>query len=259
MSHLDFLSSLVTAHSPALLAMFAGAAFLAGLARGFSGFGAALIFVPLASAIVGPRIASTVLLVVDGVLTLGMIPPAFRMADRREVFTMAAGAFVGVPVGTMLLSKGDPLTLRWLISGVVVVLLVFLVSGWRYSGRPKTPLTLFTGLLAGLFSGAAQLGGPPVVAYWLGGALKGAFVRANVILYFAVSTVFSIASYFFGGLFTVDVFVFFLLALPFYGGGLYTGARLHGLADEAAFRRICYGLIAISAVIGLPVFDQLLK
>ncbi|MBB4281375.1 putative membrane protein YfcA [Agrobacterium tumefaciens] len=141
MSHLDFFSSLITAHSPTLLAMFAGAAFLAGLARGFSGFGAALIFIPLASAIVGPRVASAVLLVVDGVLTLGMIPPAFRMADRREVFIMAAGAFVGIPVGTLLLSKGDPLTLRWLISGVVVVLLLFLVSGWRYSGRPKTPLT----------------------------------------------------------------------------------------------------------------------
>ncbi|CUW88808.1 hypothetical protein AGR1B_Cc120169 [Agrobacterium fabacearum S56] len=52
---------------------------------------------------------------------------------------------------------------------------------------------------------------------------------------------------------------FFLLALPFYGAGLYAGARLHGLAEEAAFRRICYGLIAISAVIGLPLFDSLLK
>ncbi len=259
MSHLDFLSSFVAAHRPVLLAMFAGAALLAGLARGFSGFGAALIFIPLASAIVGPRVASAVLLVVDAVLTVGMIPPAFRMADRRDVFTMATGALVGVPVGTMLLAKGDPLTLRWLISGVVVVLLVFLLSGWRYSGRPKTPLTLLTGLVAGLFSGAAQLGGPPVVAYWLGGALKGTFVRANVILYFAISTIFSLASYFLGGLFSFDVFVFFLLALPFYGAGLYAGSRLHGFADEASFRRICYGLIAMSAVIGLPLFDSLLK
>lgn len=64
-----FFSALIIAHSPTLLAMFVGAAFLAGLARGFSGFGAALIFIPLASAIVGPRIASVVLLVVDGVLT----------------------------------------------------------------------------------------------------------------------------------------------------------------------------------------------
>lgn len=118
------------------------------------------------------------------------------MADRREVFTMAAGALVGVPLGTLLLSGGDPLTLRWIISIVVVVLLSFLVSGWRYSGRPKTPLTLFTGLVAGLFSGAAQLGGPPIVAYYLAAPLKGAFVRANVILYFAISTVISATSYF---------------------------------------------------------------
>lgn len=229
MSHLDFFSSLITAHSPTLLAMFAGAAFLAGLARGFSGFGAALIFIPLASAIVGPRVASAVLLVVDAVLTLGMIPPAWRMADRREVFIMAAGAFVGVPLGTMLLSNGDPLTLRWIISAVVVVLLLFLLSGWRYSGRPKTPLTLFTGFLAGLFSGAAQLGGPPVVAYWLGGALKGAFVRANVILYFAISTVISTGSYFVSGLFTADVFVFSCSPCPFTGPGFIAARDCTGL------------------------------
>lgn len=259
MSYSDLLFQLTDGHSPAVLAMFAGAALLAGLARGFSGFGAALIFIPLASAIVGPRIASAVLLVVDGILTLGMIPAAWRMADRREVFTMSTGALIGVPAGAALLSYGNPLMLRWLISCVVVLLLLFLISGWRYGGRPKTLLTIFTGFVAGVFSGAAQLGGPPVVAYWLGGALKGPFVRANVILYFAISTVLSVTSYFFGGLFTASVFVFSLLAVPFYAAGLYCGARLHGIADETTFRRICYGLIAISAIIGLPVFDSLLK
>lgn len=259
MPYPDLFYQLTDGRSPAVLAMFAGAALLAGLARGFSGFGAALIFVPLASAIVGPRIASAVLLVVDGVLTLGMIPAAWRMADRREVFTMSAGAVIGVPAGTALLSYGNPLTLRWLISCVVVLLLLFLISGWRYSGRPKTPLTIVTGFVAGLFSGAAQLGGPPVVAYWLGGALKGPFVRANVILYFAISTVLSVTSYFLGGLFTASVVIFSLLAVPFYAAGLYCGARLHGVADDVTFRRICYSLIAISAVIGLPIFDSLLK
>ena len=48
------------------------AALAAGLARGFSGFGAALIFVPLASAVVGPQVAVPLLLVVDGVMERGM-------------------------------------------------------------------------------------------------------------------------------------------------------------------------------------------
>ena len=41
-------------------------ALIAGLARGFSGFGAALIFVPMASAVIGPKVAALLLLVVDG-------------------------------------------------------------------------------------------------------------------------------------------------------------------------------------------------
>ncbi|RWX25430.1 sulfite exporter TauE/SafE family protein, partial [Rhizobium leguminosarum] len=56
-------------------------AFIAGLARGFSGFGAALILIPLGGAIVGPKLISPILLVIDGIATLGMIPPAWRGAN----------------------------------------------------------------------------------------------------------------------------------------------------------------------------------
>ena len=41
-----------------VLAALTIAAFVAGLARGFSGFGSALIFMPLASAAIGARVAS---------------------------------------------------------------------------------------------------------------------------------------------------------------------------------------------------------
>lgn len=41
------------------------AALLAGLARGFSGFGAAMIYVPIASASLGPVVAMPVLLIAD--------------------------------------------------------------------------------------------------------------------------------------------------------------------------------------------------
>ncbi|MGO8026824.1 sulfite exporter TauE/SafE family protein, partial [Rhizobium leguminosarum] len=61
-------------------------AFLAGLTRGFSGSGAALIVIPLGGASVGPERISTTLLVIDGIATRGMIPLAWRGANRREVF-----------------------------------------------------------------------------------------------------------------------------------------------------------------------------
>lgn len=234
-------------------------AFIAGLARGFSGFGAALIFIPLGGAIIGPKLISPVLLVMDGLATLGMVPPAWRSANRREVFTMAVGALLGVPAGTAALAWVDPLTLRWAITALAICLLALLVSGWRYHGEPRTSLTSITGLVAGLFSGAAQLGGPPVVAYWLAGKANFSRVRANIILYFAISTCFSVISYYFGGLFVQAVFALTIVILPSYAVGLYAGWKLFGLAKESTFRTICYLLIATSAILGMPALDGLLR
>ncbi|APO67127.1 sulfite exporter TauE/SafE family protein [Rhizobium mongolense] len=234
-------------------------AFIAGLARGFSGFGAALIFIPLGGAIVGPKLISPVLLLIDGLATLGMIPPAWRSANRREVFAMAIGAALGVPAGTVALALMDTLTLRWIITAVAISLLALLVSGWRHHGEPRAPLSAGVGLIAGLFSGAAQLGGPPVVAYWLGGKSEFTRVRANVILYFSISTCFSAISYYAGGLFVQAVFALTLVILPGYALGLYGGSKLFGLAKESTFRLICYLLIAAAAIIGMPALDGILR
>jgi uncharacterized protein len=83
----DFLAR----HSTAALSFLVVAAFIASLARGFSGFGGALIFVPLASAAVGPQAAAPILLVIDGFAQLALLRNAWREANRREVGIMAAG------------------------------------------------------------------------------------------------------------------------------------------------------------------------
>ena len=234
-------------------------ALVAGCARGFSGFGGALIFVPVASSVVGPKLAVPLLLIVDLVLTPGLIPKAWRNGDRPNVAVMAAGAVLGIPLGTYMLTHVDGIAIRWGIVGIVVVLLTLLMSGWRYHGRPHGALTAAVGLTSGLFSGAAQVGGPPVVAYWLGGAFTPQAVRANIVLYFAISSVVSVASYMIAGLLTRETVFLSLLIGPTFALGLFSGARLFTLANEIVFRRICYGLIAGAAIIGLPLLDGVLR
>lgn len=234
-------------------------ALMAGLARGFSGFGAALIFMPLASAVVGPKLAAPVLLVIDAVAAAGLIPDAWRRSDRRAVGTMTVGAVAGVPLGTAALVHLDPLAVRWMVVALVAALLALLASGWRYQGRLSVPLTVAVGAASGLFSGAAQVGGPPVVAYWLGGPAPSASVRANIVLYFAASTVLTGVSYLAGGLITRAVLVLALATGPAYALGLFLGSGLFGRASEVAFRRACLGLIALAVVLGLPALDGVLR
>lgn len=235
------------------------AALSAGLARGFSGFGAALIFVPLASAVVGPQVAVPLLLVVDGVMSAGMIPAAARQAQRSEVMVMAIGAVFGVPAGVWLLANLEPSTIRWSIVLVVVILLGLLMSGRRYSGRPGTPLTVLVGLVSGVFSGAAQIGGPPVVAYWLGGDTPLPLIRANIVAYFVISTVLAAVGYIWGGLITSGVLLLAAVNAPLYGLGVWAGSRMFALASERTFRRISYAMIGAAALAGMPVLDVILR
>ncbi|MFO1203786.1 MAG: sulfite exporter TauE/SafE family protein [Tabrizicola sp.] len=231
----------------------------ASLARGFSGFGAALIFIPLASALLGPKTAVPLLLVTDGVMAAGMIPGAIRKSRQREVATMALGAVVGVPAGTWLLTSLDPLTLRWGIVVMAVAMLALLLSGWRYTGRPKPPLTVLVGLISGFFSGAAQVGGPPVVAYWLGGTIPAQTVRANIVFFFALTSTIGAIGYVWSGLITVHTLLLALIIAPVYGLGTWSGSRMFGLASDQTFRRICLTMIALATLVSMPLLDPWLR
>jgi uncharacterized membrane protein YfcA len=247
------------AYSTGALFFLAAAALLAGLARGFSGFGAALIFMPLATTVITPQLAAPVLLLIDLVLILPFLPPAWPQSDKRDVATIAAGTLIGLPFGTMLLARTEPTTIRWMIVALIVPTLALLASGWRYRNRPVPILTVGVGAISGFLSGIAQVGGPPVAMYWLGGAHKGAAVRANIITFSLASALLAIASYSIAGIFVFALIGLSLLTGPAYGLGLYLGSHAFGLASEATFRRVCYGLIAVAVVIGLPLFDGVLR
>src|SRR6202035_6112038 len=115
-------------------------AFVSGTARGFSGFGSALIFMPLASSLAAPRLVAALLLIIDFVGAAPLLPKAWQEADRKATAVMVAGALVGVPLGTYFLTRLDPVTTRWIISAFVFTLLMLLLSGWRYRGKDYAPL-----------------------------------------------------------------------------------------------------------------------
>jgi len=242
--------------SGAALVRLAVVAFVASVTRGFSGFGSALIFMPLAGTVVAPKTAAALLLIIDFVCAAPLAPNAWKLAQRKTVGVMALGALGGVPLGTWALTRLDPIVTRWIIASLVLVLLALLISGWRYRGDPHPSIAAGVGGLAGLCSGLAQTGGPPVVTFWLGQPIASAIARANIVLYFAVSDTFSIASYLVSGLLTGDIFRLCLVIGPIYGIGLFLGARMFGVASETVFRRVCYGLIAIAGIIGLPLLDR---
>ena len=233
-------------YTTASLIFLAGSALIAGLARGFSGFGSALIFMPLASTVISAQVAAPLLLIIDIVTAMPLIPRALQHADKRDATIMAAGALM------------DPLTIRWTIVILAVPMLAVLMSGWRYLGERTPFLTSCVGSVAGFFGGVAQVGGPPIVLYWMrdGDAMV---MRANIILYFAMSSVIIGVSYFASGILSGSVISLAVVMGPIFGIGIWLGSHMFGLASEATFQRVCYALIAIAAIVSLPILDGILR
>ena len=234
-----------------------GVAALAGLVRGFSGFGSALIYMPLVSAVYGPHVAAATLLLIDSICSLPFAIQAMPQCNWREVTPVTIAGAVALPFGAAMLVYLDPLLLRWFIAVLVLVALATLAAGWRYHGKPTIAASLGVGALAGFGGGAAQIGAPPLLVYWLGGKNSSATVRANIMVYFIMQGALSMVAYFYSALFTQQTIVLAVMfGVPF-AILLAVGARWFHGSSEALYRRVAYIIIAAAGLVSLPVFDGL--
>jgi uncharacterized membrane protein YfcA len=235
----------------------AAVAIISGLVRGFSGFGSALVYIPLISAVYEPRVAVPTLLLIDEICSLPWAIKAAPAANFREVRRVALFGTLTIPLGVAALIYVDTLTLRWFISVLVLVAVAVLIGGWRYHGKPTWPAMAATGIAAGFGGGSVQIAAPPLLIFWLGGQNAAATVRANIMVYFIWSGFLSIAAYWWSGLFTAQtVMLAVLFGIPF-AIALAVGAnRFHGTSDRV-YRRVAYVIIAVSGLISLPLFDGL--
>ncbi|MBZ8135385.1 sulfite exporter TauE/SafE family protein [Afifella sp. IM 167] len=249
---------IAVAAEPATLAMLA-AVFVAGTLRGFAGFGAGLVFIPVAGALIGPRAAVIVLWAIDSLPTLPILLPALRHADYRSVLPAVLGTAIAIPFGVHVLATLDPVLLRWGMSVVVVVLVILLFSGMRFEGPRRRASAFGVGLIGGVLGGATQLSGPPMVVYWMSGTEAAARIRANLIVFFAFGTVLSGIAFYFNGIFSAESLMRAAIGTPVYFAALMTGQRLFSLASERAFRAVAITLIVMAAIVSLPVFDGMLR
>ncbi|MEM6666731.1 MAG: sulfite exporter TauE/SafE family protein [Pseudomonadota bacterium] len=233
--------------------------FVAGVVRGFSGFGTAMIYIPMAGALVNPIFAVASLQIFDLPPTLPLVIQAMRRVIWRDVLPIVLFAALGVPVGITMLKLVDPLVLRWLIAGIIVTLLAALTSGFRYSGRPNIAMTAGAGLCAGLCSGIASMAGPPAILYWISGPAEKHVLRANTQVFLGLMTIFTLSSFFIAGVFTRQSIIWGIALMVPYGAGLFAGAQVFPFASERIYRKVAFGLILLAVALSLPILDEVLR
>lgn len=237
------------------LAWLFAAVLAGGLVRGFSGFGGALIYMPAAAAVLPPVWALITLTLIDIAGPVPNLPGAWAGARRREVAVLLAGAVPALPLGVWALSRLPQDPFRWGLSAFVGLLLVLMIMGWRYRGPIGDALVGMIGVIGGFLGGLTGMAGPPVIVFYMAAGHAPAVMRANLLVFFLAVDLLVLATLAVSGLLeAVPVAIAALLA-PVYMIANMAGARLFNPALAGVYRPLAYGVIALSAVIGLPLWD----
>ncbi|UWR32365.1 sulfite exporter TauE/SafE family protein [Sulfitobacter sp. W027] len=248
----DLLAQVMATPGVAWLAL---AVIVAGLVRGFAGFGSAMIIMPVAASVLSPVEAILFMTAAELIGPLPNLPVALREGAPREVGRLLLGVLIGMPLGLWGLSLMSPEGFGWIVSGVVLGLLVLLLAGWRYHGPLGAKLVTATGALGGFMTGFAGIAGPPVILLYMASRRPAAVIRANFLLYLLGIDLMLFAMLAATCQVVWGVLVLGLLAaVPNLIANI-IGARLFDPSGERLFRAVAYIVIAASAILGLPLWN----
>ncbi len=223
---------------------------MAGIVRGITGFGGAMVAAPPLALLLGPHVAVPIVLVLESVVAAPMLVKTRREVERGVIGPILIAACITVPLGAFLLIVAEPELIRRAIAVAVIVFAMLLLRGWRSSYQPRTAMSLAVGAISGLMTGATSIGGPPVILYLLSGPHSAETTRANLTLFIAVTSLFGLAMLAFYGLADAAVAWTSLWLAPTYYLGLLLGQRLFLRFSDARFRQFTL-LLLIAVAIGI--------
>lgn len=192
-------------------------AFVAGVIRSFSGFGSGLLMAPVFSLMMPPIEVLVLVLLLDEITSLQLLRGALGTVLWPLVFRLLLPSLVGVPLGLLVIRFLDPLLLRQIVAASVIVVAVIMLAGWRYDGRRGVFQDSATGLVSGVMTSIAGIGGPPIILYLLSDRrLTHTTFRAVCILYFFFVETATLVPLGVSGSITYQMILSVLILLPGY-------------------------------------------
>ena len=248
------IGELVTAFDDGSIIYLVIGAILAGLVRGFAGFGTAMVFIPLAGQVLPPIATLTVLFVMDLIGPIPNVPRALRDGQLADVSRLFVGSLIGAPVGVYLLTLMTEDVFRLSGASFSLLLLALLIFGVRYRGTLNKGLIYLTGSIGGLFGGAVGIPGPPVIMLYMASTLPPTVIRANNTLFLLVVDVLFCGIFWLKGLLlTHYILIGVIIAVPYLTFCI-LGAFLFNPRREKIYRVMAYIIIFISALSALPIW-----
>ncbi|HSR35036.1 MAG TPA: sulfite exporter TauE/SafE family protein [Anaerolineae bacterium] len=224
--------------------------FAAALTQSLSGFGFALIIMPLVTLMVGLQTAAPMVALTALTVYVINVSRYRRAIDVREVLRLGTASLFGIPLGIWLLANVNEALVMQIMGLILIAYAAYALV------RPTTSWVLAhhwvypAGFLCGCLSGAYNTPGPPVIVYgslrrWPRDEFRGVLQAI-----FLINGAVVVASHLIAGHVTATVLVLYLCALPAMALGILVGSSLDRKVDRKQFRTF---VIVMVLVMGLAL------
>lgn len=221
----------------------------ASFLRGLTGFGYALLAVPLVGLVATPVVAVVMAILMQVAMGPIGLRSSLKIIDVPMVLKIAALACLTTPIGLWLLDIVSDDAARLIITGIAIgSFLAFMVK--RKPDINLTPLqVLLTGASSGMLNGFAAMPGPPVVLQYVRKNVPPAMARGSMITIFFATSIMGSAVAFWRGMVDERLLVLTALTIPFMIAGNQLGAKFFGTISEPVWRSLIIILLGIAGVV----------
>lgn len=227
------------------------AVFVAGIIRGYSGFGFAMVAVTSMSLVIPPVRVVPLVLILEVFASMSLVPQVWKDIDWYSLRWLLGGSIIATPFGAYLLANIPAEPMRISISLLVLVAAFLLIRGWAWKQMPGRPLIITTGMTCGILNGAAAIGGPPVILLYLSSPAGVTVSRASIIAYFLGLDSMSLAMASIQGLTNVQTLLLTAVCSIPLLLGIGVGSKMFIKVDKESFRHHVLILLIVLSIAGL--------
>lgn len=227
----------------------------AGFTQGVSGFGSALVAMPLLLFFLDAKTAVPLCMLNGLIITAFLSLQLRKNVDWRKIRPLLIGCLPGIYVGARFLKEAD--------SGLIKLLLGVMLVGYALHSmfvkpRPRT-IAPFWSYIAGFFTGvigsAFSAGGPPTIIYTTQLGWDKDDIKATLSVFFFTTGIFMAGAYSLAGLITTAVLRSFSGSAAFVLLGVMAGSFCYGKVRTETYLKIILNLLVVMG--GMLIFSAL--
>ncbi len=222
--------------------------FAAGFVQGLSGFGSALVAMPLLLLFFPARVATPFCILLGLTITLQLGMGLKKHLDFKKILPLFLGCLPGIACGTIILKNADDTVMKPVLGLILLTYSLLQLFTRPRAFRLHPAWGIGAGFLTGLIGAAFSAGGPPTIIYTSLNNWPKDTIKATLTGFFFLTGIIIAIAHAVAGITSTLVIELFLVSIPFVVSATYLGSVAYRHLSHRGYLKLIYTLLLLMGI-----------